>query len=40
MVHTVGKNIEQPGTDQSQTMFLGRRRGMALTMPLTGRDGR
>src|SRR5882762_17560 len=40
MVHTVGKNIAQPGTDQSQTMFLGRRRGMALTIPLTGRDGR
>jgi hypothetical protein len=35
VVHTVGKNIVQPGTDQSQTMFLG-----ALTIPLTGRDCR
>jgi len=40
VVHAVGKNIVQPGLDQDQTMFLSARAGMALTIPLMGRDCR
>ncbi len=36
VVHTVGKNIVQPGADQSQTMF----RGIGKAWPLTGQDCR
>jgi len=39
-VTTVGKNIAQPGTDQSQTSFWVRRRGIGTHNTVDGRDGR
>jgi hypothetical protein len=40
VVHIVGNNIAQRGTDQSQKMFLGAREAWHSQYPLTGRDCR